>query len=205
MILTGEAIANSLENIHDSWLIHDPVRDYHDLKYDLLDCLSYDYGWERISSDTDKISELKKWRDTTSNWKSIIDSDDVAMFPDCLKLLKREYMLMFDKDFCETVNRMSYCSLVDFKGMGELYRRNLESFKAEYGVFRFRCVIGFNLFKILRRHLRMTLDDFTNVYGNGLYDDPCFCDELLVELLVEGRLAGSVRAYKIEREYYEKG
>lgn len=205
MILTGEAIGNSLGNLKDSWLVHDPARDYQDIKYDLVDCLTYDYGWERISSDQDNIIRLKNWRDTTSNWRSILESDDVAMFPDCLRSLKENYMLMYDKDFCETVNRMSYCALVDKDGMGVVYRRNLERYKAEYGVFRFRCVIGFNLFKVLRRHLQVSLEDFTAVYGMGLYSDPCFCDELLVELLVEGRLAGSVRAFKIEREYYERG
>ena len=205
-VLTPEAIARSLSSLGDnSWLIPNPRREYHEIKYELIDCLRYDYGWERISSDQDKILELKEWRDSMPDWEKIIRNDDVAMFPPCLKPLKQMFMIIYEKDYCETINCMSWNSLQNKNGMGHVYRRNLEAYKADYGVYRFRCVVGDNMLKLLLRHLRMTLDDFVAVYGPGLHDDHCFCDELLVELLVSGHLRGGVRSYKIEREYYDGG
>ena len=83
-----------------------------------------------------------------------------------------------------------------------LYERSLRSYKAEYGVFRFRCVVGDNLLRLLRRHLQVSEYEFESVYGEGLFYDHDFCDDLLVEMLVTGHLRGAVRSYKIEREYY---
>ena len=201
-VLTGEAIGRSLADIKDSWLLPNLQREYHDIKYELIDCLRFDVGWERISSDLLKINELKEWRDCTGDWEHIIRCDDVAMFPACLSGLKSMFMIMHERDFCETVNCMSWKSLINHKGNGSLYRRNLESYIAGYGVFRFRCMVGDRLLKLLLRHLRMSLDDFEAVYGYGLFLDHDCCDDLLVELLVTGHLRGGVRSFKIEREYY---
>ena len=203
--LTPEGIARMLSNIPmdgSSWLIPNWRYTYRHMKYDLINTLKYDVGWQKISSNTEAIKQIKEWRDTTSNWQKIIETDDVAMFPLCLKKMKQYYMVNMDKEYCETVNRLSWQAKKNHHGNGQLYHRILNDFKAEYGVFRFRCVIGDNLYKVLRRHLVVTDDEFTSTYGNRLLDDSDCCDELLIEMLVRGRLSGAVRSYKIEGEFF---
>lgn len=201
--LSSEAIGRGLEHLHldgSSWLVCNWHREYADLKFDLVDSIRYNYAWHRVTSNHDAVQSLLEWVDITPDWERIIDEDDVAMFPPVLDKLKSFYLVNVDKDFCEDVTRLSYiCMSGD---VSELYHRSLSSCRAEYGVFRFRAWVGDNLFKSLRRHLQVTLDEFTNVYGESLLDDPDCCDELLVEMLVTGHLRGAVRSYKIEKEYY---
>lgn len=201
--LSSEAIGRSLENVHldgSSWLVSNWHREYADLKFDLADSIRYNYAWHRVTEDPLVVSVLLEWASVTPDWERIISEDDVAMFPPVLSRLKSFYLVNVDKDFCEAVTRLSYMSC--FGEFPELYHRNLQFCRAEYGVFRFRSVVGDNLFRSLRRHLQMSLDEFESVYGEALLDDPDCCDDLLVEMLVTGHLRGAVRAYKIEREYY---
>lgn len=201
-VLTPEAIAKALDNIPrdgSSWLIPNRLYEYHRVIDDIIFALTYDTGWEKVSSNQEKIRQLKEWKDGVPDWEAILKRSDVAMFPPCLLKLKRCFMVEYEMDYCETVNRLSWLAVHDDNGVW--YHNILEGYRAEYGVFRFRCVVGDNLFKLLRRHLRCTLDEFESVYGPGLHDDHCFCDDLLIEMLVSGHLRGAVRAYKIEREY----
>lgn len=202
-LLSCEAIGRGLGSIHldgSSWMIHNWHRDYADLKFDLIDSIKYNYAWHRITEDQEFVCKVLEWAESTSDWERILEEDDVAMFPPILNSLKSFYLVNVDKDFCETVSQLSYNVL--FGECSELYHRSLQSCKAEYGVFRFRAVIGDNLFKLLCRHLQVSVDEFTTVYGEALlYDHDC-CDELLIEMLVTGHLYGSVRAYKIEKEYW---
>ena len=200
--LSSEAIGRGLESIHldgSSWLVCNWHREYADLKFDLLDSIQYNYAWHRVTGDLDAVDSLLEWVDVTPDWERIISEDDVAMFPSVLDRLKSFYLVNVDKDFCEDVSRLSY---IVHCGGGELYCRSLSSCRAEYGVFRFRAWVGDNLFRSLRRHLQVTLEEFTSVYGEALLDDHDCCDELLVEMLVTGHLRGAVRSYKIEGEYY---
>jgi len=204
-VWSSDAIAKALCSVHldgSSWLVDTWSRRYNELQITLVDCIQYNYGWHRITDNPDVIDEIIGWAEETPDWRRIIESSDVAMFPPILKELKRYLMVNTDKDFCEAVNRLSY-QAVHNKEMGDFYHKQLQSCKAEYGVFRFRCVIGDNLFKLLRRHLQVTEYEFETVYGECLLADPDCCDELLIEMLVSGHLRGAVRSYKIEREYYE--
>lgn len=203
--LTPEEIGNSLANLSldgSSWLVDNPMREYHEIINDLIFCLNYDIGWDKISSDMIKINELKQWKEEVSTWERILKSNDVAMYPPCLWKVKSMFLIIMDKDYCETINRLSWCSITDFHGLGDLYHRRLVMYKAEYGVFRFRNIIGDNMLKALRKHLNITEEDFEAVYGLSLHEDINSCDEMLVEMLVKGRLNGAIRNYKIENEYY---
>lgn len=201
MALSPVSIGRSLEHLgRNSWLLPNPTRDFRDMKLDLVNCIEFDSGWERVSSDVDLILELKEWVSVTPDWKDIILRNDVAMFPVCLAGLKSVFMCNVDKVFCENVSRLSFAAVNDVEGV--VFHRLLMDYRAEYGVFRFRCVVGDVLFKALRRHLRVSLEEFTGVYGLGLFYDDCFCDDLLVELLVVGRLRGPVRGYKLDGEFY---
>ena len=202
-VWSSESIGEALGNVHldgSSWLVNNWHYQYRDLIINLVDCISYDYGWQRVTDNLELVDELMSWVDSTPDWKCIIESGDVAMFPPVLDKVKHFLMVNTDKEFCETINQLSYQAKVT---NSEFYHKQLQSCRAEYGVFRFRCVIGDNLFKLLRRHLQVTEFEFQNVYGECLLDDPDSCDELLIEMLVTGHLRGSVRSYKIEEEYYE--
>jgi len=203
-VWTSEAIGQALGSVHldgSSWLVNNWRRDYRDLKFFLVDCIRYNHGWDRVTSKPEAVGKLLEWVKVTPDWERIIRDDDVAMFPPVLRRFKVFLMVNMDKEFCESVNRLSYLAVNGENR--ELYHRSLQSLRASYGVFRFRCVIGDNLFKVLRRHLQVSLDEFESVYGEALLEDLDCCDELLIEMLVSGRLRGSVRSYKIEREYYE--
>ena len=204
-MITSEEIGRSLENINNnSWLLPvDWKTEYRMIKQDIIDCLMWDVGWERITTDTDKIKELKEWKESQPNWEQIIKNNDVAMFPNCLSKVKSMFLVNIDKEYCESVSRLSYEASIDDNGIGEKYHQILEEFKAEYGVFRFRAIVGDNMFMMLRRHLQISEEDFQNVYGLGLHDDICACDDLLINMFVEGRLTGEVRGYRIDREYYQ--
>ena len=204
-MLTQKSIAYALSNVKtdgSSWLVQNKFREYSDKKLVLIDSLKFDYCWDRISSDDEIIRQLRVWRDTTDDWEVILRTSDVAMFPKVLDGMKSVYMSEVIKEYCEDVTRLSYCSATDYKGRGALYHDALVRVKSAYGVFRLRCVIGDNMLKMLRRHLKVTEYDFTVEYGLSLHDDPCFCDDLLIEMLVTGHLVGGVRSYKIEREYF---
>ena len=204
-MLTQKSIAYALSNVKtdgSSWLVQNKFREYNDKKLILIDSLKFDYEWDRISSDDKVIFVLKDWRDNTSDWELILRNNDVAMFPKVLDDMKSVYISEVIKEYCEDVTRLSYCSVKDYEGKGKLYHDALVRVKSAYGVFRLRCVIGDNLLKMLRRHLKVSEYEFTVEYGLSLHDDPCFCDDLLVEMLVTGHLVGGVRSYKIEREYF---
>lgn len=204
-MLTQKSIAYALSNVKtdgSSWLVQNKFREYNDKKLVLIDSLKFDYAWERISSDEEVICQLRVWRDTTDDWEEILRANDVAMFPSILNGMKSMYMSEVIKEYCEDVTRLSYCSVNDYQGKGALYHDALVRVKSAYGVFRLRCVIGDNMLKMLRRHLKVTEYDFTVEYGLSLHDDSCFCDDLLIEMLVTGHLVGGVRSYKIEREYF---
>lgn len=200
--MTPESIAKSLENIHQdgsSWLINNWQKEWRDIKFDLIQSIKYNTSWHKISSNTQAIADLKQWAEEVPTWETIISTNDVAMFPVCLKPLKVFYLVHMDKEYCESVNRLSYQAVVK---QSELYHRVLQRYKAEYGVFRLCSVIGHNMYKQLRRHLNITDDEFIDTYGERLLADPCCCDELLIEMLVNGRLTGVIRNYKIETELF---
>ena len=198
--LNVEAIGNSLENIKDTIYFPDWHRDYNKIKNNLLYCLDYDVYWDYIPFDRD---ELLEWKNEVSTWRTILEDNDVAMYPPCLHSLKEMFICEYDKEFCEDITRMSYCVMVEHnKNRHDMFKRSLDDYRMDYGVFRLRCVIGDNLLKLLRRHLRVNSEDFMNVYGLGLCEDLDCCDDLLIEMLVTGHLRGGVRSYKIESEYY---
>ena len=202
-VWTSEAIGEALGSVHldgSSWLVDNWHRTYHDVVVTLVDCILHDYGWSRVTNNLEIVNELMEWVNATTDWRRIIEGNDVAMFPKVLFELKRFLLVNMDKEFCETVTRLSYQAVSEVNG--ELYHRSLQSCKAEYGVFRFRCVVGENLLKQLRRHLQVSESEFQDVYGECLLEDVDCCDELLIEMLVSGHLRGAVRSYKIEGEYY---
>ena len=203
-MMSAEAIAKSLEHIAldgSNWLVQNPRKEYLTLRDNIIIALKYNTAksWDKVTKNKQLISDLKQWRDNTSTWETILEHNDVAMFPPCLKNLKSRFQCIMDKEYCEAVNRLSYTVVTD--EASSLYHKSLISYREEYGVFRFRNVVGDNMFKALRRHLNVTRDDFTSMYGLALHDDLCACDELLIEMLVSGRLSGAIRSYKIEKEY----
>ena len=199
--MSPESIARSLEHLRldgSSWLINNWQKEWRILKYDLIQAIKYDCNWQKISSNKQAIDELKRWASEVPTWETIINTNDIAMFPKCLKQLKRLYLCQMDKEYCETVTRLSYAASKD----NELYHRALQSYRAEYGVFRLCSVIGYNLYNQLRRHLQVSDEEFTATYGERLLDDLSCCDEMIIEMLVNGRLTGAVRSYKIEAEFF---
>ena len=205
-MMTAKAIAKSLEKIPldgSNWLIPNEKKEYLQLRDNLITALKYNTkkSWDKVTKNNQLITDLNEWKNNTSTWESILEHNDVAMFPPCLDDLKIKFQCIMDKKYCEGVNRLSYTVVHESGGTGLLYHKSLISLREEYGVFRFRNTVGDNMFKALRRHLNVTRDDFTSMYGLALHDDPCACDELLIEMLVSGRLSGAIRSYKIEREY----
>ena len=198
--MSPESIARSLEHLRldgSSWLIDNWQKEWRILKYDLIQAIKYDCNWQKISSNKKAIAEVKKWASEVTTWETIIITNDVAMFPKCLRQLKRLYLTHMDKEYCETVTRLSYNAQEN-----ELYHRALQSYRAEYGVFRLCSIIGYNLYNQLRRHLQVSDEEFTATYGERLLDDLSCCDEMIIEMLVNGRLTGAVRSYKIEAEFF---
>jgi len=198
--LTPQAIANSLNNIPkdgSSWLIPNWHYQYRNMKFNLIQSLKYDINWNKINFVKD-IHSLQYWKNNTENWEEIIENDDVAMFPSELICLKKFYIIHTDMDCCERINQLSYNII--HSEYSEFFKKQLIDFYAEYGVFRFRCTIGENLYKMLRRHLKITHQEFQETYGVGLFFDKDCCDELLIEMLCKGRLSGAVRSYKIESD-----
>ena len=204
-MLDSEAIARSLENVHtdgSSWLVKNQSRDYFDFKKELIHALKYETYWNHISKDKEWISALREWRDNTPDWEHILESNDVAMYPECLHNFKKTFLCLIEKEHCEDITRLSYMSRFNMDGNSSAYHNALLRCKSDYGVFRLRCNIGDNLYKQLRRHLNITDEDFEDVYGLALYEEPDCCDDLLIEMLTEGHLSGAIRSYKIENEYY---
>ena len=201
MKMSVQAICNSLEKIPtdgSSWLIPNWKYDYRNMKHDLIFGLKYDVT-KNLYDFTDDIDALREWRDATPSWEKIIENNDVAMYPPCLKEFKSFYMRHMDMDCCETINLLSWNAV--HSDYTTYFHNRLYDFYGEWGVYKFRCIIGDNMFKLLRKHLNVTVDEFQSVYGVGLFYDVDCCDEMLIEMFVTGRLTGGVRNYKIEKDY----
>ena len=137
------------------------------------------------------VEEFKTWVSSTPSAYNILDENDIALFPSCLKELTDYAKIHTDLDFIQTELANKNDSNLDI-----LIHNN----RANYGVTRLESIIGKNLLKKLLKHLNMKLDDFIDTYGECLLKNPDCLDELLAELLLTGELLGEKRGHKLEVE-----